>query len=155
MLQDRATRQGTAGQALIRRAWFVLLAVTVVSLPATMVARPDSVANYLIYPAAFVIPLLVLSSLAGIFYFCRRESDHRAFACSCSYLTAMMVGAAVGLYPRLLPSSTDPSHDLTIAKALSGPYALRVGLVWWVLGILLAFTYFFAVLSYVPGKGFA
>jgi cytochrome bd ubiquinol oxidase subunit II len=144
-LQERA-------RLVIRRAWFALLAVTVVSLPATIVARPDSVANYLMYPAAFVIPLLVLSSLAGIFYFCRRESDHLAFACSCSYLTAMMVGAAAGLYPRLLPSSTDPSHDLTIAKALSGPYALRAGLVWWVLGIVLAFIYFFVVYRMFRGK---
>lgn len=151
---SRTALQGKEQRArlVIRRAWFALPAVTVVSLPATIVARPDSVANYLMSPAAFVIPLLVLSSLAGIFHFCRRESDHLAFACSCSYPTAMMVGAAAGLYPRLLPSSAGPSHDLTIAKALSGPYALRAGLVWWVLGIVLAFIYFFVVYRMFRGK---
>jgi cytochrome d ubiquinol oxidase subunit II len=64
----------------------------------------------------------------------------------------MMVGAAVGLYPRLLPSSTDPARDLTIQKALSGEYALRVGLAWWVLGMLLAFTYFFIIYRMFKGK---
>jgi cytochrome d ubiquinol oxidase subunit II len=64
----------------------------------------------------------------------------------------MMVGAAVGLYPRLLPSSLDPAHDLTIQKALSGPYALRVGLAWWVLGMLLASTYFFVIYRMFRGK---
>jgi cytochrome d ubiquinol oxidase subunit II len=152
MLQDRATRQGTAGQACDSPRLVCAACSHRGEFAATIVARPDSVANYLMYPAAFVIPPLVLSSLAGIFYFCRRESDHLAFACSCSYLTAMMVGAAAGLYPRLLPSSNDPSHDLTIAKALSGPYALRAGLVWWVLGIVLAFIYFFVVYRMFRGK---
>jgi cytochrome bd ubiquinol oxidase subunit II len=144
-LQQRA-------RMLVERGWIVLLAVTVASLPATMIARPDSVANYRLYPVAFAIPLLVLLALAGIIYFCRRGADHKAFACSCLYLAVMMVGAAVGLYPRLLPSSVDPAHDLTIQKAISGPYALRVGLAWWALGMLLAFTYFFIVYRMFRGK---
>jgi cytochrome d ubiquinol oxidase subunit II len=144
-LQQRA-------RILVRRGWIVLLSVTVLSLLATMVARPDSLTNYRMYPVAFVIPVLVLLALAGIIHFCRRGADHLAFACSCVYLTVMMVGAAVGLYPRLLPSSVDPAHDLTIQKALSGPYALRVGLAWWVLGMLLAFTYFFIVYRMFRGK---
>jgi cytochrome d ubiquinol oxidase subunit II len=144
-LQQRA-------RILVMRGWIVLLSVTVLSLLATMVARPDSLTNYRMYPVAFVIPVLVLLALAGIIHFCRRGADHLAFACSCVYLTVMMVGAAVGLYPRLLPSSVDPAHDLTIEKALSGPYALRVGLAWWVLGMLLAFTYFFIIYRMFRGK---
>jgi len=144
-LQQRA-------RVLVRRLWIVLLVVTVLSLPATMIARPDSVANYRMYPVAFGIPVLVLLALVGIIHFCRREAEHQAFACSCLYLAGMMVGAAVGLYPRLLPSSVDPAHDLTIQKALSGPYALRVGLAWWVLGMLLAFTYFFVIYRMFRGK---
>jgi cytochrome bd ubiquinol oxidase subunit II len=144
-LQQRA-------RVLVRRGWIVLLAVTFVSLPATMIARPDSLANYRMYPVAFAIPLLVMLALVGIIHYCRRGADHLAFACSCVYLTVMMVGAAVGLYPRLLPSSIDPAHDLTIQRALSGPYALRVGLAWWVLGMLLAFTYFFVIYRMFRGK---
>ena len=139
-------------RVLIQRAWIVLLAVTVVSLPATMIARPDSLANYRAYPIAFVIPIVVLLALFGVVHFCRRGDDRKAFACSCTYLAVMLVGAAVGLYPRLLPSSVDPAHDITIEKALSGPYALRIGLVWWVLGMVLAFTYFFIVYRMFRGK---
>lgn len=75
-----------------------------------------------------------------------------AFTCSCIYLAVMMVGAAVGLYPRLLPSSVDPAHDITVQRALSGPYALRVGLMWWSLGMVLAFIYFFVVYRMFRGK---
>jgi len=144
-LQQRA-------RVLVRHIWGALLGVTAISLVATMIARPDTLRNYRAYPSAFLIPVLVLLALAGIFYFCRRGADQKAFACSCAYLTVMMVGAAVGLYPRLLPSSTDPARDLTIQKALSGEYGLRVGLIWWVLGMILAFTYFFIVYRMFKGK---
>ena len=144
-LQQRA-------RVLVRRGWIMLLAVTVLSLPATMIARPDSLVNYRMYPIAFVIPVLVLLALFGIIHFCRTGADHKTFACSCAYLAVMMVGAAVALYPRLLPSSVDPGHDLTIQKVLSGPYALRVGLAWWLLGMLLAFTYFFVIYRMFRGK---
>jgi len=136
----------------IKGTWIALLAVTVVSLPATMIARPDSLVNYRAHPLAFIIPIVVLLTLYGMVHFCRSGDDHKAFACSCAYLAVMLVGAAVGLYPRLLPSSIDPSHDITIQKALSGQYALRVGLAWWVLGMILAFTYFFIVYRMFRGK---
>src|SRR6266481_4277939 len=84
-LQQRA-------RVLVRRMWIVLLAVTVLSLPATMIARPDSLANYRMYPVACVIPVLVFLGLIGIIYFSRQASDHRAFACSCTYLAVMLVG---------------------------------------------------------------
>ena len=58
----------------------------------------------------------------------------------------------MGLYPRLLPSSVDPALDMTVQKALSGPYALRVGLAWWAIGMLLAFIYFFVVYRMFRGK---
>lgn len=57
----------------------------------------------------------------------------------------MLVGAAVALYPRLLPSNRDPSNDITIQKALSGPDTLHEGLVWWGLGMCLAVIYFVIV----------
>jgi cytochrome d ubiquinol oxidase subunit II len=136
----------------IKGTWIALLAVTVVSLPATMIARPDLLVNYRAHPLAFIIPIVVLLTLYGMVHFCRSGDDHKAFACSCAYLAVMLVGAAVGLYPRLLPSSIDPAHDITIQKALSGQYALRVGLAWWVLGMILAFTYFFIVYRMFRGK---
>jgi cytochrome d ubiquinol oxidase subunit II len=67
-------------------------------------------------------------------------------------LALMLVGAAIGLYPRLLPSSSDPARDITIPKALSGPHTLHIGLVWWAFGMLLALTYFAIVYRMFRGK---
>lgn len=139
-------------RAFVRRSWAVLFAITVVSLPATISVRPDTLANYRAYPLTFGIPVLVLLSLGGMLYFCRAEADRRAFTSSCVYLSTMLVGAGIGLYPRLLPSSSDPARDITVQNALSGPYAIRVGLVWWAFGMLLAIIYFTVVYRMFRGK---
>ena len=64
----------------------------------------------------------------------------------------MLVGAAVSLYPRLLPSSSDMAHDITVQNALSGPYAVRVGLIWWAVGMVLAMIYFVVIYRMFRGK---
>jgi cytochrome d ubiquinol oxidase subunit II len=135
-----------------RWAWGVLAALTVISLPASIIVRADTLVNYKSYPVAFAVPLLVLLSLIGIFHFSRQGTDRTAFGCSCGYLALMLVGAAIGLYPRLLPSSSDPARDITIPKALSGPHTLHIGLAWWAFGMLLALIYFVIVYRMFRGK---
>src|SRR6266567_6654051 len=132
--------------------WIAVLALTVVSLPASVIARPDTLDNYRAYPVLLAIPVVVLLALSGIWYFSGKSDDRKAFACSCTYLTVMLVGAAVALYPRLLPSSDDPARDITIEKALSGPHTLHVGLIWWAFGMCLALMYFVVVYRMFRGK---
>jgi len=144
-LHERAVR-------LARGLWPVLVAITMVSLVATAVARPSTLENYMRYPVAFAIPAVVIASLAGLIWFCRGEQLKTAFLCSCAYLVFMMVGAAAGVYPTLLASSTDPARDITIARALSGQYALSVGLIWWTLGTVIAIGYFVFVYRMFAGK---
>lgn len=139
-------------RSFAKRLWAVLFVVTLVSLPASMIARPDTLTNYKAYPIAFAVPVVVLLALSGIVLFSRKEDDRRAFACSCVYLTVMMVGAAVGLYPRLLPATTGSQYDITVAKALSGPHTLHVGLIWWAFGMCLALIYFIIVYRMFRGK---
>ncbi len=144
-LQKRARR-------LAGRLWIAVLLLTIFSLPASVVARPDTLANYRNYPLTFAVPVCVVLALVGIVYFLRQSADKRAFVCSCIYLAVMMVGAAIALYPRLLPSTTDSSFDITIDKALSGPHTLHVGLIWWSFGMLCALTYFVIVYRMFRGK---
>lgn len=134
-----------------QKAWIALCVITIVSLIATIVVRPSTLDNYRAYPIAFVIPALVVLSLAAIKIFAVRKNALAAFLSSSLYLVMMLVGAAVGLYPVLLASTINPANDITIAKALSGSYATHVGLIWWFFGILLALGYF--VVSYTMFRG--
>jgi cytochrome d ubiquinol oxidase subunit II len=134
-LEARARRAATA-------LWVALLLITLISLPATIAVRPSALANYKAYPILFAIPALVVAALIGILSFTRRHKPLAAFLSSCFYLIFMLVGAAVGLYPTLLPSSTDPARNITIASALAGSHSLHIGLIWWSLGLILALAYF-------------
>jgi len=144
-LESRATR-------VAKRLWIALLAVTVVSLIATIAVRPSTLDKYRDRPVLFVIPVLVIGSLAGMIRFTQQRRPLAAFLSSCSYLLFMLVGAATGLYPVLLPSSTDPARDITIANAMAGPHSLEVSLVWWSFGIALALIYFITVYRMFRGK---
>lgn len=75
-----------------------------------------------------------------------------SFLASCAYLMSMTVGAALGLFPVLLPAVGDKGQDLTIARAISGPHTLRVGLAWWAVGMVLALIYFVVVYWLFRGK---
>lgn len=144
-LEARARR--TAGVL-----WIGLLLVTLSSLPATIAVRPSALGNYRAHPVLFAIPLLVVGTLLAILSFIRQRKPLAAFLSSSFYLVIMLVGAAAGLYPVLLPSSTDPARNITIGNALTGPHSLHVGLVWWSIGLALAAGYFFTSYFLFRGK---
>jgi cytochrome d ubiquinol oxidase subunit II len=125
---------------------------TVLAIPATVLARPDSLHNYREHPASFLAPLAVACSLTTIAIFLRRHAELWAFLASCSYLIAMLCGAAAGLFPVLLPSTHSDIASITIASAVSSSYTLHVGLVWWTIGTLLAIFYFSVVYWLFRGK---
>jgi cytochrome d ubiquinol oxidase subunit II len=135
-----------------QKAWIVLCAITVVSLPATVMVRHSTLDNYTAHPILFAIPVLVVLSLAGIKVFSSRGQHLKAFLSSCTYLTIMLVGACIGLFPIVLPSSSDAASDITIAKAISGTYATHIGLIWWAFGMILALGYFFISYGSFRGK---
>jgi len=63
-----------AGRArrIVTPLWLALMALTVVSLIATVAVRPSSLNNYFNYPATFIVPVGVVASLAGIWLLNRK-----------------------------------------------------------------------------------
>ena len=137
---------------MARRIWIGTVALTALGLPATVFARPASLNNYKGHPIAFLAPLAVIASLAVMRWTMLKSSRLPSFLASCAYIASMMVGAATGLFPVLLPAVGTQGHDLTIAQAISGPHTLRVGLAWWCVGISLALFYFGVVYWLFRGK---
>jgi len=130
----------------------LLVVLTALGVPLTAVVRPRTLDNFRAHPVAYVIPVAVGASVIAMWLFGRRGNEKAAFLGSCGYLVAMLTGAAAALYPSLLPSSSDPARDITIYNAASGSYALRVGLVWWGVGMVLAAGYFVFVYRMFRGK---
>jgi cytochrome d ubiquinol oxidase subunit II len=132
--------------------WPVLAMLTVVSLVATLSIRPQLLANYRTYPVLYAVPVAVAASLGAMFIYRRKGSDTGAFLASCAYLVFMLVGAAAAVYPNLLVSTTDPALNITVENAHTGAYALRVGLVFWGIGMAMAAGYFVFIYRMFKGK---
>jgi cytochrome bd ubiquinol oxidase subunit II len=132
--------------------WPVQFLLTLVSLAATWFVRPSIKQNYLHYPIGFLIPLVVFGSLAVMLLSTRAGREKQAFVASGVYIAGMLVGAVFALYPVVLPSSTDPALDLTIYNSAAGAHGLRVGLAWWIPGMLAAVGYFVFVYRMFRGK---
>jgi cytochrome bd ubiquinol oxidase subunit II len=132
--------------------WPALAALTVASLIATVSIRPDVLKNFGLYPWGWIFPGVVFASLIAMRVFVSRGRDHAAFLSSGAYLTSMLAGAAFATYPNLLPASTNSAYSLTIYNARTGDYSLRVGLIWWVAGMMLAVAYFVFLYTAFRGK---
>ncbi len=130
----------------------VLIALTVTSLVATVFVRQELTRNYSEHPIWMIIPVLVAASLVVVPVAVLRKNKWLAFLGSGLYLISMLAGAAVGLYPNVLPASTDPANSLTISNAAAATHVLQNGLYWWIPGIVIAVCYF--VLIYRTFAGY-
>jgi cytochrome d ubiquinol oxidase subunit II len=74
-----------------------------------------------------------------------------AFFASCLYLVGMLTSVVFGVYPMVLPAR-NPVYSLTVAGARAGEYGLKVGVIWWTVGMILAAGYFTYVYRSFAGK---
>jgi cytochrome d ubiquinol oxidase subunit II len=99
-------------------------------------------ANYRGHPLLWLLPLLGIVGAAANWTWLGAQRAGRAFLASCVSVAATILTAGVALFPFLMPSSTHPSHGLTIWDASSSAYTLGVMLLAVVilLPIILAYT---------------
>ncbi len=133
-------------------AWPVQFFLTCASLVATYFVRPHIMDNYREHAIGVLVPVVVFGSLAVMIWAAPKARDKIAFAASSLYIAGMLVGAAFALYPVVLPASTDPAYSLTIYNTAAGHHGLSVGLVWWILGLVLALGYFVFIYRMFRGK---
>ena len=133
-------------------AWPLQLLLTVAGLIATVSIRPGVLDNYKHHAIGFVIPVIVFGSLAVMMHAMLKRAEKIAFVASAAYIVGMLVGAAFALYPVVLPASTDPARNLTIYNTAAGEHGLAVGFTWWILGMVLALTYFTVLFRMFRGK---
>jgi cytochrome d ubiquinol oxidase subunit II len=95
--------------------------------------------------------VVAVGGLVGTTVFNARRQDGRSLIASGAYLAGMLTSSAFAVYPNVLPA-TDPANSLTIANAAAPTYGLLVGLAWWIVGMILAATYFVLVYRLFWGK---
>ena len=122
-------------------AWLGVLALTAAITLFSLRLQPQISRNLLEHPWGWIFPATALLGLIGAIRYHLARREGRAFASSCAYLAGMMASAAFGIYPSVLPSSTDPARALTVANAAAPVAGLKIGLAWWSVGMALAVFY--------------
>ena len=115
--------------------------MTVIVTLVTFVVQPHVRANLSAWLWGCIFPLLAVGGLAGVRWNLAGKSEANAFYASCAYVAGMLTSMAFGIYPMVLPAR-DSVHSLTVNSAKAGAYGLKVGLVWWAIGMMLAALYF-------------
>jgi cytochrome bd ubiquinol oxidase subunit II len=136
---------------LAGKVWWVVLALTALVTGVTFQVQTQVLANMKNWPLGLAFPLLAVAGLAGVIFEMRRRDELKAFFASCAYLTGMLTSVVFGVYPMVLPAR-NPLYSLTVTTAKAGAYGLKVGLIWWTIGMLLAAGYFTIVYRSFAGK---
>ena len=144
-LQARARR-------VARMAWLAVAALTIVVTALSFALQPSLSRSFSTMPAGFVFPILALIGLVGMLLFLTRADAAKAFLASCLYIIGMLTSVVFGVFPNVLPANSDPQLSLTITNASAPEFGLRVGLMWFVPGILLAAAYFIFLYRRFAGK---
>jgi cytochrome d ubiquinol oxidase subunit II len=143
---------GARARRLAGRAWWGLLVCATLITLASFRIQPRLWESFSGRPWGFVFPFATLLGLVGMRLSGSRRGGLDAFLCSCVFIVGMLTSAAFGLYPALLPSNADPARSLTIFNASAAQYGLRVGLVWFIPGMLLTSSYFVYTYRNFAGK---
>ena len=148
----------TAGEIEVRarrvagRVWWGVLVLMNLLTVASFRVQPRLQASFVARPWGWVFPFVAIAALLTAAVMNYRLRERAAFLASSLFLAAMLVSVAFGLYPCVLPSNGDPELSLTIANASAAPYGLRVGLVWFIPGMLLTAAYFVYAYRSFAGK---
>lgn len=142
----------TRAQSLVIVLWVGVILFTCIESAATVIIRPALRANYLQHPAWFIVPFAAAAALLLVPYFLTSGKESAALYASGTFLGVLVIGAAVALYPTVLPASGDPANSLSIYNASAGAASQRLAAYWWFPGIAIAIAYFIFVYRMFRGK---
>lgn len=126
---------------IARICWYAVAALTVVVTIVSFSLQPHLSRSFAERPAGYVFPALALAGLFGMLLYLGKSNELRAFLASCLFIIGMLTSVVFGVFPNVLPSNTNPEMSLTIHNASASAYGLKIGLMWFTPGILLALSY--------------
>ena len=84
--------------------------------------------------------------------FVRQGREFAAFLASAATIALLVISGAVGMFPNLIVSTTDPAYNLTIYNAASADNTLAVCLIVAVIGMPFVLAYTAGVYYFFRGK---
>jgi len=144
-LLDRVTR-------LVPRLGATFFVLTTILVAWTLTIDSELIDNFRDRPWTAIFPLLAFAATVAAWRFVGHQLYLSAFLCSAVTISALLASVAAGLYPVMLPSSTDPANDLTIYNAAAAQNSLTVMFVVALIGIPFVILYTAGVYYFFRGK---
>jgi cytochrome d ubiquinol oxidase subunit II len=139
-------------RVVARRAWSLALGLWIPATAATAWLQPQIFSNLVERPWSLVLVAIALASAIHAIRFQQQARELPAFLSSSVFLLAFLAATMAGQYPDLLRSTISPDDNITAVNAASGRYGLRVGAVWWSVGMALAVAYYVQLFRTFRGK---
>jgi cytochrome d ubiquinol oxidase subunit II len=133
-------------------AWLGVIALTVAVTVSTMQVQPRVRANLASHPWGYCFPAVALFGLLAIPGSRHGRRNVVPFLGSCAYIVGMLASAAFGVFPYVLPARPYSNLGLTIHNTATSDYGLKVGLAWWIPGMVLVLGYFVFAYRHFAGK---
>lgn len=144
-LRLRLTRWASGG-------WMASVVLYLVATPASMAVSPFLFEGILQSVLFWILFPLVLGAMIFFPVALKAGKGGRAFIASSMMIAGMIGLSAVSLFPRLVPSSTDPAFSLTVYNASSSQMTLTVMLIIALIGMPLVIGYTVFIYRVFKGK---
>jgi cytochrome d ubiquinol oxidase subunit II len=135
-----------------RLLWWWLAGLTAIVTGLSFLIQPHLAEQFQQAPWGLVFPALGVAGLLGMRLYENRGQDLQAFLASCAYIVGMLTSATFGVFPYVLPANSDRNLSLTIYNSAATEYGLKIGLLWWIPGMLLVIGYFVFTYRHFAGK---
>src|SRR5579872_1639375 len=136
---------------LALQVWWAVAVLVVLITGLSFRIQPQLAGSFSARPWGYIFPVSAVMALLLARVWTPRGGAG-AFLASSAFIATMLVSAAFGLYPYVLPSSAGIQFGLTVSNAAAASYGLRVSLWWFVPGIALAMGYFLFTHRRFAGK---
>jgi cytochrome d ubiquinol oxidase subunit II len=134
------------------RTFLLFLAAYLVLSAWTLIALPNSTANFVGHPWLWVVPILNVLAIANVPRAIYHGRAFDAFLSSAAAIAAFTCLFGVALFPNLIASSEDAAYSLTVSQAASSEKTQEIILVVAVLGMPFVLAYTGAVYWVFRGK---
>ncbi|MHB9131947.1 MAG: cytochrome d ubiquinol oxidase subunit II [Armatimonadota bacterium] len=139
-------------KAWARSAWVAYLPLAVITITVAAIFQPHLLANYQEWPILWAVPALALTAIILAGAWSRQGKAGQAFAASSTGIALLLVSAAAGLFPTLVPALNNPAWNLTALNSSSSFLTLEVMLVIAVVGMAIVVGYTIWVYRTFGGK---
>ena len=130
--------------------FFVICYATVTMT--TLIYYPHMVENFRAVPLLFIVALLNMLAIANIPREISKGREFRAFISSAASIAALLLLFAIGIFPNIVFSNSNPEYSLTLYNAASSEKTLTIMLIIALIGIPFVFAYTITIYWIFRGK---